>query len=237
MPLVLATVALALAGALPDLVQLPPAQLAVVGPPYRLSFAATFANLGAGPLVILATRQSPIVPTLRADQLIGSRRIPAVGVVRYVADPTHAHFHLLGIDRYQLLRSGHLVARDEKTGFCLTDDAPRTPTAGPAVFTDPCGLDQPDRLVVSEGLSPGWADVYPPARAGQSLTLTGVPPGRYTLLNTVNPQRRIIEGDYRNNSAALQLQLGWEAGVPSIHVLAVCAANSCRAPLPGEGYR
>jgi hypothetical protein len=205
---------------LPDLVQLPPSSVSAIGPPYRLTFAASFANVGSAPLVIVASRRSRAEATLRADQVLGRRRVPAVGVVRYVIARTHRHFHLLGFDRYELLRSGRVVVRDRKTGFCLGDRTPFVRGAPPPRFGGRlCGRGAPGRLRVTEGLSVGWSDPYPPIVEGQSLPLSGLPAGRYTLRHTVNPAHRVVEASYANNSASVQVELTWRAGVPAVRVV------------------
>jgi Lysyl oxidase len=216
----LASLVLAASHPLPDLVQLPPSAVSVIGPPYRLTFAASFANVGSAPLVVVASRASRADATLRADQLVGGRRVAAVGVVRYVIARTHRHFHLLGFDRYELLRAGRIVVRDRKTGFCLGDRTPFTRTAPPPRFGGgQCGRGAPGRLRVTEGLSVGWADPYPPVVEGQFLPLAGLPAGRYTLRHTVNPKHRVVEASYANNSASVQLELTWQAGVPEVRVV------------------
>src|SRR6266516_3259584 len=205
---------------LPDLVQLRPTSVSVTGPPYRLTFAASFANVGSGPLVVVASRPSASVAALRVDQLAGDRRIRGVGVARYVVSRGHRHFHVLRFDRYELLRDGKVVVRDRKTGFCLGDRTPLRRPAPPAAFGGlRCGRDRPRALTVREGLSPGWADPYPPVVEGQYLPLAGLPAGRYTLRHTVNPSHRVLESSYANNSASAGLELTWKDGVPAIRVL------------------
>ena len=216
----IAAVLLAAPAPLPDLVQLRPTSVGVTGPPYRLVFASSFANVGRAPLVIVATRRSRAASTLRADQIVGARRIRAVGIVRYVVARSHRHFHLLGFDRYELLRGGRIVVRDRKTGFCLGDRTPFTRDAPPPRFGGgQCGRGQPGRLRIVEGLSPRWADPYPPVVEGQFLPLAGLPPGRYTLRHTVNPAHGVLESSYANNSASVQLDLTWSDGVPSVRVI------------------
>jgi hypothetical protein len=215
----LASVLLAAAQPLPDLAQLRPTSVGVVGPPYRLVFASSFANVGRGTLELVGTRASRDSRTLRVDQLVGSRRIRDVGVMRYVVARTHRHFHVLGFDRYELVRAGRVVVRDRKTGFCLGDRTPlRRGAPAPTYGGLQCGRGHPGRLAVTEGLTPGWADPYPPVVEGQFLPLAGLPAGRYTLRNTVNPTRGVLESSYANNSASVSFDLTWNAGVPAIRL-------------------
>jgi len=216
----IASLVLAASHPLPDLVQLRPSAITVVGPPYRLTFAASFANVGSAPLVIVATRRTRGAPRLRADQLVDGRRVRGVGIVRYVVARTHRHFHLLGFDRYELLRAGRVVVRDRKTGFCLGDRAPFVRPARPPRFGGgQCGRGSPGLLRLTEGLSVGWADPYPPVVEGQFLPLAGLPAGSYVLRHTVNPTRSVVESSYANNTASVQLELSWRDGVPSVRVV------------------
>jgi hypothetical protein len=215
-----AALLLAASPPLPDLVQLRPTSISVAGPPYRLTFAASFANVGRGPLVVVATRTSAEVETLRVDQLVRDRRIRGVGVARYVVSRGHRHFHVLRFDRYELVRDGKVVVRDRKTGFCLGDRTPLRRPAPPAAFGGlQCGRDRPRALAVREGLTPGWADPYPPVVEGQYLPLAGLPAGRYALRHTVNPSHRVLESSYANNSASVRFELSWKDGVPAIRML------------------
>ena len=77
----------------------------------------------------------------------------------------------------------------------------------------------------------GWGDDYEPHGEGQQIDLTGLPAGDYVLVHTANPDRRLRETDYGNNSASLRLRLGWSGGRdgrPVIEVLARCPSGpSC----------
>lgn len=145
---------------------------------------------------------------LRSD---GSRRAYATpGELRYVRSETHAHWHLLGFERYELRAlAGRLVAPDRKTGFCLGDryqtDRGETLPGEPAraVWTQECGRGQPQRLVLRQGLSPGFGDDYVPRLEGQFVDVTGLEPGRYRLVHRVNVDRALRESDYANNSASV----------------------------------
>jgi glucose/arabinose dehydrogenase len=165
--------------------------------------------------------------------------IPNVGQLRYVISPDHRHWHLLGFERYELRRagSGPAVVGDRKTGFCLGDryrDERRVPAAAPRpVYTSRCGLSDPELLRVDEGISVGYGDDYPANLEGQSLSLTRLPSGRYTLVHQVNTDRRVRELDYTNNAASLLLELRWRSGEPRVRVLRTCpdsaACNGGRA--------
>jgi hypothetical protein len=222
---------------LPDLAQELPADLVVTHAPqgYRLGFRSAVGNVGAGPLYIAGSRPDRGIDTLVADQVIEQRGAPMrvvhrVGRLRYVVSPDHRHWHLLGFERYELRRPGAKVAlvRDRKTGFCLGDRYPVfgvTPPAPPR-YTSRCGLGEPARLAITEGITVGYGDDYAANLEGQYLPLTGLRDGRYLLVHRVNVNRRLREERYDNDAAALLLRLRWEHGVPSIRVLRTCPGSA-----------
>jgi hypothetical protein len=235
---------------LPDLEQEAPSELvlssgALSGAPHRyyLGFRSAVRNVGSGPLVIHGRRASRRTPTMAATQIIQGqdgalRRVRGAGRMRYVVSPGHRHWHLLTFDRYALRRVGgrRVTRRDRKTGFCLGDRYRALPPfAGPSPaepgFTSNCGLLQPGRLQVSEGISVGYGDDYAPNLEGQLVGLSGLPRGRYVLTHEVNPSHRLRELRYDNNAASLLLSLHWVRGQPSVRVLASCdhSADCSRA--------
>jgi hypothetical protein len=108
----------------------------------------------------------------------------------------HGHYHFLGFASYQLLDSlGQSVASGRKVSFCLLDGLRWDPRAAPFGHFH-CDL---------QGIQSGWADVYDAGLPGQWIDVTDVPPGTYTLVITMNPDRLIEESDYSNNSASTQI--------------------------------
>jgi glucose/arabinose dehydrogenase len=230
---------------LPDLDQETPSQLQVqLGfehghRGYRLGFRSAVRNLGNGPLTVTGSRPDRSTPEMRVDQIVQRvdappRVIQDVGRMRYVVSPDHTHWHYLGFDRYSLQTyelhpagaSGALV-EDQKTGFCLGDRYPVTsrPVAGrpqKPVFTRRCGLTQPRRLAMREGISVGYGDDYSAFLEGQDLPLDGLPDGRYVLVHRVNTDHGLRELTYANNAASVLLDLRWQDGQPSVRILARC---------------
>jgi hypothetical protein len=233
---------------LPDLVQEPPSGLVITriagpGGGYALGFRSAVSNLGAGPLIISGRRPGREVNTMVADQVIEHRGgnaevVGGVGTLRYVVSPDHRHWHLLGFDRYELRRGGQRVAavRDQKTGFCLGDryptvDRPRAAPPGP-VYTSRCGLGEPQLLGVKEGISAGYGDDYAANLEGQYLPLRGLAAGRYVLVHMVDPDRRLRERSYANNTASLLLDLRWAGRRPQVRILRTCPNGArCRSPI------
>ena len=209
-----------------------------VGDTYRLTFASAVDNVGRGPLLIEGERASRAEPAMSVRQLVrrsdGTARIrPVRAEIRYVRSETHAHWHLLDFERYELRAAdGDTVQADLKTGFCLGDryeterrtqleNEPARP-----VWTEECGGQRPALLTIREGISPGFGDDYVPELEGQYVDVTQVPAGRYVLVHRANPERVLEESDYGNNAASLLVQLRRTTGeVPSVRVLARCPAS------------
>lgn len=230
----------------PDLEQQAPSELAfqtvtTVGRTrFLLGFRSATDNVGEGPLSVFAFRQSPVVPTMRASQRVrllggGVRTYPRVGFLRYTYSSSHDHWHLMGFQRYELRRARdhRLVVSDRKSGFCLTD---RWGNAAHGfvghrrrpVFTDYCERSNTGALIVSQGTSVGYSDVYPAHFHGQSLNVTRVPAGIYELVHRASPNLLIRELRYENNAASLRIRLSWPQGKskePAVRVLARCPAT------------
>jgi WD40 repeat protein/lysyl oxidase len=244
-----ASVAPARSALLPDLDQRTPSDLVVRATRrgrYVLGFTSATDNLGQGP-VWLRARRSTVRRPMRVLQLVrretgGIDTLRGVGVLRYELHPPHRHWHLDDFVRYELRSlDGTVVVRDRKSGFCLVDRwgyarplrglervAPR--------FVGDCATQQPDALRVEEGSSVGYTDRYPAFFHGQDLELTGLPPGRYLLVQTANPERRLRELDYANNAASALLRLSWPSGrmsAPRLQVLRRCGASAVCPPRDG----
>jgi len=216
---------------LPDLVQSPPRALEVyrAGDTWRLAFLSAVENDGRGPMLLVGSRPDQDGPAMSVEQLVRrsdgtTSTSPVDGEIRFVKSETHRHWHFLDFERYDILTGeGNTVGRDEKTGFCLGDrynasrsiELPGEPEQ--PVWTQECGRDQPERLVVREGISPGYGDDYVPRLEGQSIDITGLPAGRYVLRHRVNVERALRESDYGDNGAEVPFELTWsESGTPTV---------------------
>jgi hypothetical protein len=193
---------------MPDLDQAPPDAVSVVARDGRLLlvFASAVDNVGSAPLVVHARRAGGV---MRAWQVIGDRRYALRTPLRYVRSATHQHWHLPGFERYELRRAGDdgLVGRDHKTGFCLRDAYETQALNRAPVWNGECARRQPDARTVRQGISPGFGDDYVPEKEGQSIDVTGLPPGRYVLVHRANPDRELHERSYANNAASILVEL------------------------------
>ena len=57
------------------------------------------------------------------------------------------------------------------------------------------------------GVSVGWADVYPWYLADQYIEISGVPDGLYVIETRVNPNRTVHETTYDDNTARATIRL------------------------------
>jgi Lysyl oxidase len=225
---------------LPDLDQVAPRALSVNVENGReqLVFLSAVENVGRGPLVVAGRRAETLGSEMSARQLVrdadgGTTEYLLRMRLRYVVSETHQHWHLLEFERYELhTPAGDPFGDDRKTGFCLGDryDARgslRIPGEPPRpVWTENCGKDEPDRLRVLQGISPGYGDDYVPRLEGQFIDVTDVAAGRYVLVHRVNPEGDLRESSYANNAASVLLYLRRPAaGPPQVSILATCPAS------------
>jgi hypothetical protein len=149
----------------------------------RLRFAASLANVGPGPLLLLPrgrgecrTGQHEAVQVLhrdrnrdgvfqRARDREGSRRV--TGCMLHHSD--HDHWHFDAMAAYSLRPAGSsevLVARN-KVSFCLRDNrrVPGQRVVVPRRHFGKCSRNS------QQGISPGWVDVYKADLSGQWLRL------------------------------------------------------------------
>jgi hypothetical protein len=196
----------AISAPLPDLDQATPLGISLVERHGRslLVFGSAVDNVGPGPLVVEGHRAGGV---MRASQVIGDRRYPLRTPLHYVRSETHQHWHLPAFERYELRRAGALVGRDRKTGFCLNDAYETRALNHAPRWTGECGRGHPEARVIREGISPGFGDDYVPEKEGQSIDVTGVPPGRYVLVHRANPDRVLRERAYGNNAASVSIEL------------------------------
>jgi hypothetical protein len=233
----------AVAELLPDLEQRPPADLSVKTvvrgsrKRFLLGFDSATDNVGLGPVIIAAKRESRGTPFMRGSQIVrlasgGRETLPRVGILRYVYAPTHSHWHVMGFQRYELRRAedNSVVFRDRKSGFCLADHYAHAPGVFPneprgPVFKGYCEQGRPEALTVYQGTSVGYTDRYPSHFHGQSLDLTRVPAGTYLLVHRANRNLLFRELRYENNAASLRIRIDWPRGhgyQPAIRILRTC---------------
>ena len=199
-----------------------PEEMAEQGARRCLRFDQGAGNRGDGPFELRYVMTRPGDPQLR------QRIYRSDGSYRdHIADswefhPTHAHFH------YKSFMSSRLWAADaagrrlgaaparagHKNGFCLIDvdniafgskgDAAKTynfPRCNAPTDVDAAGAH------MTNGVSVGWADVYPWFLADQYIEISGLADGYYLLESMVDPDDRIIETDETDNISQTLIRL------------------------------
>lgn len=192
---------------------------------HRLRFTTTTANLGIGPVEL-----EPVKDDCDGDGDIENDRTavqrtyldedgnevfdPAIDVDTVQATvgcfffhARHGHWHFADFAGYRLVnpRTGRVVARQAKLGFCVVDNhrwRPDVPGSPSDAFYRSCA---PDAV---QGLSPGWADVYSAFLAAQWLDVTGLAAGRYCLVQRIDPGGKIAEADETDNVNRTPIRLG-----------------------------
>lgn len=203
----------------------------------RIRFTSAVDNVGDGPLLVYGRRadtQTPTMAVRQAFQTPDSGPIPASfaeaqhptdGAMYYEPTQSHEHWHYLDFEHFELRSpAGQTLVKDRKNGFCLGDrypafdsyqlpDAvrPNTPQGDLAEFLagNNCKHHQPGALEATEGISVGRGDHYKLDVDYQWLDITDVPSGTYDLVGTANPDRRLQETRYDNNSSSIAISIKW----------------------------
>jgi hypothetical protein len=215
---------------------------------YWLRFSAMIANLGDGPLEVRSTRRCADCTHMRVDQAIklsdGTWAIRRTKT-RQRFDPSdgHNHWHVMGMERYELFpldapfANGPLTGH--KRGFCFFDGYRRDPGL-PNYSPDPTysyfGCGTPDSQSLLVGLSVGWGDLYPYDFAGQYVDLAAVPPGDYLVCLTADPTNWFRETRDGNNASWAKIHIPDASTLQDNHrtpITAIASSQrSCARQLP-----
>jgi hypothetical protein len=120
-----------------------------------------------------------------ADLVVGVPPAPGVSDDLFTWSPCHGHHHVTGYASYTV--RGGAIALGRKQSFCLHDVQAIEPTSGN------------NYDCTKQGISAGWADVYPRSLPCQFIDITDLPSGTYTLEVEVNAARKLVESDTSNN--------------------------------------
>ena len=210
---------------LPDIVPLPPQDVAIVddGVKRRLVFTTIYYNQGDGPLEFHADPDT--IGTIgdfdrevfqRINRSDGTYRERSSGFFEWHHEHVHYHFvdfmeyRLEGVDNEYVLGSNGLL---EKSTFCIRDvskvfiDNDRSTTT--AKFRV-CGRER-------QGVSVGWGDAYFNTYVDQDIDITGLPSGTYKLSFLANTVDRFDELKKDNNTASAIIL--YDADVVSVEVV------------------
>lgn len=210
-----------------------------------LRFSNSIANIGDGPLEIIAlgdstTELNDAVQNLytAADAALipGDAYIPDDGFSpcatnpltdAFYFHPTHNHYHLTDVALF-----GVHAANDDGTGgdyaaesigdttketFCLIDYVPMTGTKpGSRTYYDCLSTDADWR---SQGIGVGWIDEYHQPTDFQGVELSDAPDGIYYLVSTANDAGIFTESDYENNTSWVSFRLYEHGGNRKIELI------------------
>jgi hypothetical protein len=162
----------------------------------------------------------------------------------------HGHFHYNNLLSYALYQAGpgdtigKQVVASEKESFCLSDDdyfgfgtpGPNGPRM--SVGQPDCNLPRTASLplaghpgtgtFITEGVTPGWGDVYTWDTPDQYINVTHVPSGTYDLVEETNPAGQILVAGPAQTCSMTKIQL--IAGTISDRVTALASYPSVPCP-------
>ena len=196
-------------------------QIEVVGNERRLRFAASLANFGPGPLLVLPQGRSkcprgqhPAMQVVHRDansdgafQLKGDKAEIHRDVGCMLHHTGHKHWHYDAMARYSLRLPGSdeaLVARN-KVSFCLRDNRR---VRVPAQMQVARQFRRCMRRSQGQGVSPGWTDLYKADLNGQWLRLPKGVDGDVLCLDLeADPRELLIETNEMDNATSIAIRV------------------------------
>jgi len=178
-----------------------------------LRFSTGVGNYGDGAVEVRGQRSSTSDPMIAIQRIYltgGGFTEATIGTFTY--HPAHGHWHLDYFAKFELIDSdGNVAASNDKAGFCLLDvERIKPPLSGASnqpVYTS-CNQGDTSALSIGpHGISRGWTDIYRKYLADQSINITGVPAGSYTLRVTADPLDRIDESNEGNNVTSVPVTI------------------------------
>ncbi|MEX2194646.1 MAG: lysyl oxidase family protein [Thermoleophilaceae bacterium] len=175
-------------------------------------------SVGLGPASLRGRRDGR--KTMHAYQVIerarGGRKLvrtgarlywqPVPGQGRYWKFADAARFELWKLDRG--MRKQKLVRTGPKQNYCLRDlERTRRSRRSPRRRVYPACSQDRDKRAVTLGTSVGWSDIYPASYHQNWIDVTGVPRGRYLVVQGADPKNGIWELDEDNNQAEVVVWL------------------------------
>ncbi len=197
---------------LPDMIVAAPEQLFIraVGGKKALRFSTTFNNQGQGALEIIGHTDKSRKTTFASQYIYetgGPGEYRDIGTFEW--HEAHNHWHVSDYVRYQLIKVSDMspvevLTETQKMSFCIWDEFKQKtdlPGASPTrVYTSNCGRN-------TQGMSVGWSDTYKANVEGQEMDITKVPDGIYIFRSIVNPDRKILESNFDNNTTDAYIEI------------------------------
>jgi hypothetical protein len=176
---------------------------------YRSPAGTTFQRTWSGGVPGGAGTAKTFPPgTSSGDRPIALGGAGQQNALRYSAAAGHEHFHSQRIAAYELRTTGGApvaAAAKNLAGFCLFDSWGDAATRASYYPTDgtSCARGEANYTgFLRMGISPGWGDLYASQLYDQWVDVTGVTPGTYRLVGTVDPENLYEESNEGNNTSA-----------------------------------
>jgi hypothetical protein len=204
---------------LPDLVAEPPETLQTVKDAdgkWTMRFSSILVNVSDADFILEGKRSGD---AWAVDQRIayskgGSEVAPTKATMLWGGDG-HDHWHVERVATYHLERvdasgtpiAGAVGRPDAKVGFCFYDSHKKLDGGPEKAQFKKTGCGKETAVGFRMGLSPSWGDVYDFRLPGQSVSIDGLPDGRYRLWAEADPQAWFREVTRDNNITWIDLEL------------------------------
>jgi hypothetical protein len=189
----------------------------------QLRFASIIGNTGIGPIETVPNDSLGCPPGQRHASQIIYHDVDGDGTFDRDIDnettsrpagcllhhPEHDHWHFDGAAWYVLTetRSGQPIVAADKVSFCWRDNR-EVASAAPLTYDQYYPVKDECENGDTQGITPGWADVYSNRLADQHLNLpTDLASGVYCLWNSADPYNRLIESDDTDNTAVVAVEI------------------------------
>jgi Lysyl oxidase/Secretion system C-terminal sorting domain len=174
-------------------------------------FSTRISNIGALDFFV---GQTPADPSIPSD--------------RFFWDACHNHWHYRGYAEYILYdENGVKIPIGTKNGFCILDLSCQSGASG-------------KYTCINMGITAGCQDMYAANLPCQWIDITGLPAGKYNLVNRVNWNKLPDalgrkEFSYANNWALACFELKYNGLIPSVEFFSDCTAFvDCTGEVYGE---
>lgn len=199
---------------------LKPADLCVGAPGARklLRFDVFAVNDGDADLVLGVPDPNELLPS---------------GEHKWVYSECHHHFHFQTFARYELRRRGETTPflEGQKRSFCVEDTKPDTATT-PRKYC--CAPGVTCELTGTQGVQPGWGDLYPRTLDCQWIDITDLPesilPAEFDLCVSLNTERILPDANPANDVGCIPVTIdGPPANAPGPKVKLRAPRGGARA--------
>lgn len=202
---------------LPDLRTLPPSNLNIYY--YRgsgrkfIRFSVEILNGGPGILELVGHPEPGGGETLVHQQLFSEDNtlVDEIKIGEFIYHPYHNHIHLGDFALYDVwsvkddFTPDEVVGTGGKISYCVRDMKRADFESQLRKYADIRTYTRCD--AGTQGLSPGWIDIYAYYLPGQRIEITGLPNGVYAVVATVNPNKTLRETNLSNNAGITYFSL------------------------------